>query len=216
MNALFNGMGMASLGRMEEELGSLGLDMKLVLRLLAEFLEAERSGQKAPTVLSAHENGDGPEWDRMKVKLIIAGVPGEELDTNSDRVKEILAWVVNNGPDLDNLSEVDVDDSVSQHDTPTILQQVLSPLIISARNTALQVMRIPAIFFHPREEVLELPISSDSQADHAQWTHDFARVSNPPSNIKLSPSTRKFRILFVDDNLGRKYQPSHTLVEGDK
>jgi hypothetical protein len=53
----------------------------------------------------------------MKMELVIAGVPKEELDQNSERIREALDWAVNNGPHLDDLLEVQVDDSISCHDS---------------------------------------------------------------------------------------------------
>lgn len=124
MNALFNEMSLSLLGRVEERLGELDDNMDLILRLLIESTQAERAGHKEPTVLSAHESPDGPEWDRMKMELILAGVPKNDIDTNRDKITEILGWVVNDNPQLENLEEVDVDDSISQRGAETSLTQL--------------------------------------------------------------------------------------------
>jgi hypothetical protein len=107
INGFIGSLTLSSLGRMEPALGR-------IESLLLEFCKEERLGHKAPTVLSAHEAGDGPAWKQMKLDLLLGGISKEDLERNEDRIKELLDWVVNNERDLVALQDVEVGDSISQ------------------------------------------------------------------------------------------------------
>jgi len=208
MNALFNSMSLSSLGRVEAELGSLSESMKLVLSLLMESIQAERAGQKAPTVLSAFEAGNGPEWARMKMELIVAGVPSHDLESQRDRVEELLNWVVNS-PDLDKLNEVDVDDSISQCGSDIYVS--------STSNGQLQPQdrqTIRAIVTPTREECIPPATSTLSQNVQLDNRSQLRDAQIPPSITEknfASVQVKIIKIMIVDDKFGRKYLRSKLL-----
>ena len=53
-------------------------------------MKEERSGNKAPTVLSAHEEVDGPAWKQMKLDLLLGGISREDLERNEERIRDLL------------------------------------------------------------------------------------------------------------------------------
>jgi hypothetical protein len=53
--------------------------MTLVARMMVQIASEERAGSKPRTVLSAYENSNGPEWVRLRMEHIVAGVPMTNL-----------------------------------------------------------------------------------------------------------------------------------------
>lgn len=83
INAFVGSLSLSALGRMEPTLGRIEV-------LLLDFIKEERLGNKAPTVISAHEEEDGPAWKQMKLDLLLGGIAREDLERNEDRIRELL------------------------------------------------------------------------------------------------------------------------------
>jgi hypothetical protein len=107
INAFVGSLSLSALGRMEPALGRIEV-------LLRDSVKEERKGNKVPTVLSAYENNDEVSWERVEMDLALEGVSKQEFEKNKERIKELMAWVVEHGADLSALEEVGVGDSVSQ------------------------------------------------------------------------------------------------------
>lgn len=211
MNTLFGGIVLGSLGRleeaqgrMEEQLGKFDTTMALVARLLLQSVSEERRGRKAPTVLSAHENRNGPEWDRLKMELVVAGVPKDDLEDDSERIMELLDWAVNNGPDLEGLDEMQVHDSVSN---AGYRQEVPAQTDINSQSMVNR-KALPAKTYSyptpPTTSAQSPSLSSipSSLASSMQTSFHIQSSIYRGSNSKTARIPIK--ILIVDDNLTRK------------
>ena len=92
MHALFSGMGLASLGRLENEVGGLrdnvgGIreDVNRFLSLFPQLSGAEGSGSNASTAHGAHEEGLR-EWHQMMGEILHCG---EQLNVDSNNLEEL-------------------------------------------------------------------------------------------------------------------------------
>lgn len=119
------------------------------------------------------------------MEFVVAGVSKEELDQNSERIREVLDWVVNNGEDLDALLEVQVDDSISCHSSsqgelPTASSSTLAPAIT--------------------QECIHATSPEKTS---------FGRI---PGGYRITKEMN-LKILIIDDNLGRKLL-TYSLLSG--
>ncbi|TVY62924.1 High osmolarity signaling protein SHO1 [Lachnellula suecica] len=110
VNTFVGSLSLSALGRMEPALGRIEM-------MLRERVREERKGNREPTVLSAYENDDAVSWEKIEMDLALEGVSAQEFEKNRERIRELLAWVVDHGKDLEALEEVGVGDSVSQTGT---------------------------------------------------------------------------------------------------
>lgn len=190
MNTLFGGITLSSLGRIEEgqarmelQLGKFDAFMSIVAPLLLQAVSEERAGHKAPTVLSAHEKGEGLEWDRMTMELVVAGVSREELEQNSERIREVLDWAVNNGPDLDDLQEVQIGDSLSCHGSNA--EEDVPPTAGPSRDGT-------------------YGITTALETTGPKSTPPHSAPSSPGIPVYKPAEAIDLKILIIDDTLGRK------------
>jgi hypothetical protein len=212
MNTLFSGITLGSLGRLEEaqermeaQFGRFDTTMTLVARLMLQAVSEERAGRKPRTVLSAYENSNGPEWDRLRMELVVAGVPNDELEDNSERIMELLDWAVNNGPDLEGLEEPRGYESVSvtgyMKGEPGQAGSFSGHSINEAEQPA-QTYSYPTASNKPESPQVSLISSTLLSPMQAA----FQTCSNTRDRVEIP-----VRILIVDDRLTRKFCITETL-----
>ncbi|KAH9216082.1 hypothetical protein DL95DRAFT_267896, partial [Leptodontidium sp. 2 PMI_412] len=68
------------LGRMEPVLGR-------IETLLRDYVREEQAGQKAATVLAAHETDDAVSWKQVEMDLLTEGISQEDFEKHRDRIK---------------------------------------------------------------------------------------------------------------------------------
>ena len=81
--------------------------------LLREAVQEERAGQKAPTLLTAYSSKDIVSWKQVEMDLLIEGITKEDFERHSNKIRELLDWIVSTEADLAGLEEVTPNDSVS-------------------------------------------------------------------------------------------------------
>ncbi|KAH6724320.1 hypothetical protein BKA61DRAFT_665023 [Leptodontidium sp. MPI-SDFR-AT-0119] len=106
INVFLDSLALSALGRMEPVLGR-------IETLLRDYVREEQAGQKAATVLAAHETDDAVSWKQVEMDLLTEGISQEDFEKHRDRIKELLNWVVWNEASLAHLKDVTPDDSVS-------------------------------------------------------------------------------------------------------
>jgi hypothetical protein len=202
INALFGSASLSSLGRLEQQIGRLEPVIAMIAQMVLEFVKEEKAGIKAPTVLSAQEIPDGPEWNRLEMELVIGGVAREEIERNSEKIKELVDWIVSDTGELEGLAEVEMDDSFSQ-------QGLLDDNIHYERNK------------HILEQIStqEPPLASMKAPDYdstglgpappretrIQYSPNYT-IPRPPA-IEVSKHSSfqpDVKILVIDDDLSRK------------
>jgi hypothetical protein len=93
------------LGRLEQQIGRLEPMIVKIAQMVLEFVKEEKAGIKAPTVLSAQEIPDGPEWNRLEMELVVGGIAREEIEKNSGKIKELVDWIVSDTGGLEGLAD---------------------------------------------------------------------------------------------------------------